>query len=632
MKFGCNYWASNAGIEMWRQWDENVIRKDMKMLHKAGNEVLRVFPLWRDFQPIELATKWHSLPKEILINGRRLPKTYCGENGIDEVMLNRLRFVIHEADSYGMKIILPMITGWMSGRMYVPPAIVNLDIFTDPFALKWQTKYIRTLVHELKNEKSILMWELGNESNCMYSVENGDVAYNWTNMVVSTIRSEDPSRPVSSGMHGLNSANVFEYDSDDKWTIQTQAELCDILTPHPYPHSPSKPSASLDPHTSFRGVNIAAVENQLFSDLGGKPAFVEETNTFSSGYCNEHVKALCIRNNMMNAWAHGSEYFLWWCAFDQSKLDFPPYDWNVWERELGEYDGNGVMREAVKDCKAFAEFRKTLPFKKLSPCRRDAVCITTRGMEYRHFLLNTWTVFAMSKLCGFNITFHHSDYRVPKSGLYLMPGVRSLSAFNYGEMNELLENVRGGSTLYMSVDSNGLPTDIEETFGFSVISREKRTKPVSFSFKGQSFSVPMPDKILLKPFDCDVLAAEDDGNPIYLHRKYGKGHIYLLMVPLEDHLGATPHVFDKDAPDVCCIYREFCGDVVSRRIARSYDPYVTLTEHTDENGRHWIIAVNNNDVSVPAKFDVSGNWKIGSELPDEIAEHNCIVFEVTENK
>ena len=142
----------------------------------------------------------------------------------------------------------------------------------------------------------------------------------------------------------------------------------------------------------------------------------------------------------------------------------------------------------------------------------------------------------------------------------------------------------------------------------------------------------MQYKILLKPFDCDVLAAEDDGNPVYLHRRYGKGHIYLLMVPLEDHLGGTPHVFDKDAPDVCGLYREFCGDAVSRRIARSYDPYVTLTEHTDENGRHWIVAVNNNDAAVPAKFDVSGNWKIVSELPGEIAEHNCIVFEVAENK
>lgn len=629
MKFGCNYWASNAGTEMWRMWDENVIREDMRLLHEAGNQVLRIFPLWRDFQPIELARQFHSKPQEVVINNLPLPQTFCGQNGVDEVMLDRLRFLIHEADSYGMQIILPLITGWMSGMLYVPPAIVNLDIFTDPFALKWQAKYIRTLVHELKNEKAILMWELGNECNAMRPVASGDVAYNWTNMVASVVRAEDNTRPVSSGMHGLGGGNVFAYEPDDNWTIQTQGEICDYLTPHPYPHSCSKPPAQLDPHTSFRGVNVAAAENQLFADLSNRPAFIEEINTFSSGYCDEHTKALCLRNNMYNAWAHGSEYFLWWCAFEQKKLAFPPYDWGVWERELGEYQEDGTLREAVRDCKAFAEFQKTLPFEKLSPCRRDAVCLVSREMGYQHFLTNTWTTFAMSKLCGFNIKFHYLNYQIPESDLYLVPGVRSLMAIYYREMNELLERVRNGATLYMSVDENGLPSNVQEIFGCDFVTREKRTSPVEFTYKGQRFSVPAPRKMVIKPLDCDVLAAEDDGNPVYLHRAYGKGHIYLLTVPLEDHLGQTPHVFDKDAPDVCSIYREFCGDAVARRIARSFDRYVTLTEHTDENGRHWIVAVNNNDEAVPAEFDLSAGWQILSALPEKMEGHSCIVFEVS---
>lgn len=50
---GCNYWASNAGIEMWRQFDADVIRRDFKELKSYGIEYLRVFPLWRDFQVAE---------------------------------------------------------------------------------------------------------------------------------------------------------------------------------------------------------------------------------------------------------------------------------------------------------------------------------------------------------------------------------------------------------------------------------------------------------------------------------------------------------------------------------------------------------------------------------------------------
>ena len=29
---GCNYWASHAGIAMWRKWDADTVRADLKLL------------------------------------------------------------------------------------------------------------------------------------------------------------------------------------------------------------------------------------------------------------------------------------------------------------------------------------------------------------------------------------------------------------------------------------------------------------------------------------------------------------------------------------------------------------------------------------------------------------------------
>ncbi len=29
---GCNYWASNAGTEMWNDWNEKIIEEDFKKL------------------------------------------------------------------------------------------------------------------------------------------------------------------------------------------------------------------------------------------------------------------------------------------------------------------------------------------------------------------------------------------------------------------------------------------------------------------------------------------------------------------------------------------------------------------------------------------------------------------------
>ena len=55
MKIGCNYWASHAGTRMWELWDEEIVRKDLKLLAESGCEMLRVFPNWELFQPIEIS-------------------------------------------------------------------------------------------------------------------------------------------------------------------------------------------------------------------------------------------------------------------------------------------------------------------------------------------------------------------------------------------------------------------------------------------------------------------------------------------------------------------------------------------------------------------------------------------------
>ena len=40
---GCNYWASNAGIEMWREFEPDTIDNDLKILSTHGVKYLRVF-------------------------------------------------------------------------------------------------------------------------------------------------------------------------------------------------------------------------------------------------------------------------------------------------------------------------------------------------------------------------------------------------------------------------------------------------------------------------------------------------------------------------------------------------------------------------------------------------------------
>ena len=49
---GCNYWAKNAGMYMWSQWRPDIADKELETLSRYGTRVMRVFPLWSDFQPL----------------------------------------------------------------------------------------------------------------------------------------------------------------------------------------------------------------------------------------------------------------------------------------------------------------------------------------------------------------------------------------------------------------------------------------------------------------------------------------------------------------------------------------------------------------------------------------------------
>ena len=53
---GCNYWSSQSGISMWRDWSESAVEQDFAALKDAGMNTVRIFPLWSDFQPVSSPT------------------------------------------------------------------------------------------------------------------------------------------------------------------------------------------------------------------------------------------------------------------------------------------------------------------------------------------------------------------------------------------------------------------------------------------------------------------------------------------------------------------------------------------------------------------------------------------------
>ncbi|MGI5924375.1 MAG: cellulase family glycosylhydrolase [Lentisphaeria bacterium] len=627
MQVGCNYWASHAGVKMWADWREDVVRKDFALMAAAGMQIVRVFPRWTDFQPLELLRGHNGRPVELRLHGEVLPATPCGQAGVDEQQLAHFRTLAEIAAEHDMGLIVGLVTGWMSGELYTPPAFAGLNPITDPLSIKWQVRMVRCMVREWRDLPAIRIWELGNESNCMGQVSNAEQAWNWTNAITAAIRAEDSTRPVASGMHGLMPAADAEF-SGTNWAIETQGELCDLLTSHPYPHSPSKLPARVDAHTSIRSVFQAAVETCFYSDFGQRPAFVEEIGTFAPSYCNEKTKAAFIRNAMFNAWAHGSDYFVWWCAFEQSQLKHPPYDWSCWERELGLYTADFQLKPVGEEIRAFRSFVSALPVSPLPPRRQDAVCIISRSMDFNCFMENGWSAFMLAKQAGFDLRFQYVDRPLIDSELYVVPGIRGASWSRNHEMQALLERVRAGATLYLSVDDGAL-SPFDEVFGAGVDYREARREPARFTYGGAQYAIDSPFRMALLCDDAEILATEADGNPVYIRHAYGRGEVYLLTLPVERYLAGRPGAFHRpnEAPWFE-LYKAFAGRVLAQRAVKSSHRLVTLTEHPDGDKRLWVVAVNNHTEALPTPLSIAPGWSLVGAMPERIAAHSAILLEL----
>ena len=176
MKFmlGVNYWGREWGTEMWRHYDGGSIREELKTLADYGVRCMRVFPNWRDFQPIDINYSYHGKHEEY-VNVNTGECVY--DDGVDMDRIEEFRDFCRAAEEHGMTLVVSIVTGWMSGRLFIPPAICGQNPITSPEARMLMRRFIHRFVRELKNEKSIVMWDLGNECNCIGDVDNEYESY-----------------------------------------------------------------------------------------------------------------------------------------------------------------------------------------------------------------------------------------------------------------------------------------------------------------------------------------------------------------------------------------------------------------------------------------------------------------------
>jgi hypothetical protein len=575
---GANYWASHAGTYMWRDWDENVVKEDFQRLSEGGLTVLRVFPLWSDFQPIECLRRENSTPVEYRHGETPLASGPIGQSGVSALMLKRFERLCDLAENSGLQLVVGLITGWMSGRLFVPPALEGLNHITDPASIIWQVRMVSTLVRQMRDHPAIQAWDLGNECNCLDRATK-DQAWLWTAAISNAIRANDPVRPVISGMHSLPA------DALQPWAIRDQGELTDILTTHPYPLFTQH--CNREPMNTMRPLLHGTAETCLYADLSGKPAFVEETGNFGPAFCDEETAGEIARVQAYSLWAHDCRGMLWWCAHEQSELEHPPYDWISMERELGLLRTDGSAKPVFEALSRASRNIDDLPIDRLPPRHIDAVCILTEGQDQ---WAAAYSSFLLAKQAGFDVEFCYADRPLPDSSFYLLPSICNLRALSRRRELELRERVEAGATLYVSAD-DGFLGEIMKMTGLHVRGRHGRATPCKFVFSDAEFSIESTTHFQLEPGSATVLATEA-GAPVFSVANYGKGKVYFLAVPLETSIARSTGAFLPQADQSWKIYAHIWAGQISGRHIGKDSPSVGITEHHLPDGSLLAVIIN----------------------------------------
>lgn len=607
---GCNYWASNAGTEMWRKWDEDAIRDDFRILKQNNVEYLRVFPNWRDFQPVSPLFDQNGVLREYRVHEDKLPdnKYY-----LDETMLNRFEKFCDIADEFGMKLIVGILTGWMSGRLFIPPALYGKHIYTDKTALMFELKFIKGFVERLKNKKSIYAWNLGNETNCMAQIDNHEIFEVWTGFVCNAIRANDNTRPIISGMHGLT--------LEGKWRIEAQGEYTDMLTTHPYSYF--VPHCAMDRFRDMRTLLHATTESKLYADISGKPCLVEEIGTLGPCMCDDEMAANFLKVNMFSNWAHGMTGVIWWCANEQIMLKTPPYEWNMLENELGMIDKNRNPKPILTEMKKFSDWLAGIDFE-LPKANEDGVCILSEGQDHWGC---AYMSYILAKQAKVNFKFVYAKNPLPDSDVYMLPSVNSVHIMPKYRYYELMDRVKKGATLYIS-NNDSFFLEFKDITGVLINDTQNLSDSGEFELNGKKLCYSRNRKFTITPVDANVLAKDKEGMALVTEYKYGDGKVYYVNFPVETEMLSKSNCADSEQYE---IYRTVFADKIKNHAVDSNCKYIGITEHYVNQDELYVVATNYSGFELDTQIKINNGYKIEKVIRgkiDKIAPFETVILKL----
>jgi len=523
---GVNYWPRLSNIRMWRDWNEDAVREDLRQMKDMGVRAARIFLKCEDF---------------------------ADEAGVPRPeAVEKLRKLLDLADEAGLGVFVTFLVGHMSGKNW-PIPWTSFEGLYSPESVEKTCRFAARIAELFRDHPAVAGWILSNELSLVKRASSVEEALVLLKAFVQAIKGVDPHHVVSSG------------DIPDSYMQETPSvkHIVDYVGPHLYLYDTD----------SVRHGYMYAAMLELFADAGEAPVILEEFG-FSTLQYSEESHAAFVNEVLYTALAHEASGAFVWCFSDFPSESDPPYEWRPLELGFGllRKDGSGkpaaeVFRRFSSELEAVEKLGLNKEHRRVAHSVVVAPFYVFRDYEFAWYK-QALGFHALSRLVGMGYTLLSAsstparvvyEFDAEKafgwSKLVVLPSAVACLASTW---RKLLHYVEAGGVLYASFlravggfqALHDSPTQLwEELFG---VKSALEAGSVGAKLHGRLTlrvveDIPplsRGDRIALdvhepaytfraRPVDARVLAVREDGEPALFLARRGKGAAVLSLVPFE---------------------------------------------------------------------------------------------------
>jgi endo-1,4-beta-mannosidase len=588
---GANFWSRTGGPLMWRNYDRQTVRDELRVLADHGLNMTRSFFYWPDFMP--------------------------QPDQIDGQMTDKFADFLDGHRELGMSTVPTFLVGHMSGQNWDPAWRCGRDLYTDVWMVGRQAWFAGEMVRRFGSHPAVCGWLVSNEMPIYGGRAPREVIAAWAQIVIDAIRAAGGTQPVSlgDGAWGLEVTGI-----DSGFSVADAARLCDFLGPHIYPQED-------DPAR----LHYAAAWACELAGTYRRPVVLEEFGV-SSSFVSGSNAARFYRQVLHNTLLAGATGWVAWNNTDFGLADQDPYRHHAFELHFGLTDTRGTPKPQLAEMQAFGRVLTAVGAGRCARTGAEAAMVVpsyldtaypfTQDQDRTYLAGALRQAYICARLADLPLALtRESDGIGGDALLYLVPSSKHLLGPTWRQLEML---AAAGATVYVSYSRGGHAvhrgpwhTHFDEMFGVEhqlgyppgeAITDDHVTLTLITDFgtlgAGAKLTLPVEGTadgrgyLPLRPQSAQVLAVDAHDRPALLRRQVGDGSVILCTYPLE-HLAAAARAPRTDA--ITRLYDALACYAGVGRLVTVDDPRVGADVLIRDDGQRYAWLVSQAPAAVTAK-------------------------------